>query len=52
VIVRISHTRQAVDGVGVLRGLDVRGDLLVNGRVDVVVDEEDIEARLVGASSG
>lgn len=51
-IVRISHTGQAVDGVGVLRGLDVRADLLVDGRVDVVVDEEDIEARLVGAGSG
>jgi hypothetical protein len=52
VILPISQTGQAVDGVGVLGGLDVGGDLLVNGRVDVVVDEEDIEALLVGASSG
>lgn len=38
-----------IHGVGTIRGADVGGELLVDGRVDSVVGEVDIEAGLIGA---
>lgn len=38
-----------VHGVGTIGGADIGGELRVDGRVDSVVGEVDIEAGLVGA---
>jgi hypothetical protein len=45
----ISKTGDAVNGVGAIGGVDVSSDLLVDGGVDGVVDEVEIEGRGVGA---
>jgi hypothetical protein len=39
----------AIDGVGVGRGLDIRRDLLVDRGVDGIVDDVNIETRGIGA---
>lgn len=41
-----------IHGVGTIRGADVGGELLVDGRVDSVVGEVDIEAGLIGVDKG
>lgn len=51
-ILPVGDAGEALDGVGALGGLDVGADLLMDGRVDVVVDDVDVEAGGVGASSG
>lgn len=44
-----AETGEVLDGVGVVGGLDIGGDLLVDGRVDSVVHQVDVEGRGVGA---
>lgn len=46
-----SRDAEAVNGVGAIRGLDVRSNLLAKGRVHRVVDKVEVEALSIGTAS-
>jgi hypothetical protein len=48
-VVPISKTGDAINGVRAIRGVDVSSDLLVDGGVDGVVNEVEIEGGGIGA---
>jgi hypothetical protein len=46
----IFKTRNTVNGIGAVRGVDIRGDLLLNAGIHGVVDKVEVEGGGVGAS--